>query len=105
MKNKKSAQQSTLIVTSLAAERLRWFERKREELVQTIVQLVEIESPSREKASVDKLSALLAGRFEGVGGHAKFHHVVEHGDHLQVDFPGRGKPVLLLGHLDTVYPL
>src|SRR5207253_2080547 len=28
------------------------------------------------------------------------------GDHLQVDFPGpRSKPILLLGHLDTVYPL
>ena len=29
------------------------------------------------------------------------------GDHLQVDFAatGGGKPVLLLGHLDTVYPM
>jgi glutamate carboxypeptidase len=50
---------------------------------------------------------MLAGRFEKLGGHAKFHRAQHFGDHLQVDFAGRhsGKPVLLLGHLDTVYPL
>jgi glutamate carboxypeptidase len=50
---------------------------------------------------------MLAGRFEGLGGHAKFHKAQSFGDHLQVDFPGKagGKPVMLLGHLDTVYPL
>jgi glutamate carboxypeptidase len=33
--------------------------------------------------------------------------VQDSGDHLQVDFAGTGggKPVLLLGHLDTVYPM
>jgi glutamate carboxypeptidase len=56
---------------------------------------------------VDQLGTLLAGRFEGLAGHAKFHRVQKFGDHLQVDFAGTGgrKPVLLLGHLDTVYPL
>jgi glutamate carboxypeptidase len=35
------------------------------------------------------------------------HHVRDFGNHLQVDFPGKtdAKPVLLLGHYDTVYPL
>ena len=76
-------------------------------MVQTIRQLVETESPSDNKPAVDGLGALLAGRFEGLGGHAKFHRVQNFGDHLQVDFAGAsgGKPVLLLGHLDTVYPL
>lgn len=90
-----------------AAEHLRWFEERRDALVQTITQLAEIESPSHDKAAVDRLGSLLAGRFEALGGHAKFHQVSDFGNHLQIDFPGRhgGKPVLLLGHLDTVYPL
>ncbi len=89
------------------AKRLRYFQERRDQMVQTIHQLVEIESPSDNKDAVDRLGTLLAGRFEGLGGHAKFHRVQKFGDHLQVDFAGtgRGKPVLLLGHLDTVYPL
>jgi len=89
------------------ALRLGYFKERQEQMVQTIRQLAEIESPSDNKAAVDRLGSLLAGRFEGVGGHAKFHRTRDFGDHLQVDFPGRsgGKPIMLLGHLDTVYPL
>jgi glutamate carboxypeptidase len=89
------------------AGRLAYFKGRQEQIVQTIRQLVEIESPSDNKAAVDRLGELLAGRFEGLGGHAKFHHVADFGDHLQVDFEGKhgGKPLLLLGHMDTVYPL
>jgi glutamate carboxypeptidase len=91
---------------SIAASRLRYFEERKDGIVQTVRNLVEIESPSDNKQAVDRVAALLAGRFEGLGGHAKFHRVPNFGDHLQVDFAGkRGKPVLLLGHYDTVYPL
>ncbi len=87
--------------------RLSYFEKKKQEIVQTIRQLVEIESPTDTKQSVDRLGAMLAGRFEKLGGHSMFHRVANFGDHLQVDFSGKrgGKPVLLLGHLDTVYPM
>jgi len=104
MKRNKSV--NKLIASPLSTDRLRWLEERRDALVQTITQLVEIESPSHDKAAVDRLSALLAGRFEALGGHAKFHQVPDFGNHLQIDFAGRsGKPILLLGHLDTVYPL
>lgn len=88
------------------SDRLRFFEERREPIVETIRQLVEVESPSDNKPAVDRLGSLLAGRFEKLGGHAKFHRTPNFGDHLQVDFAGQrgGKPVLLLGHLDTVYP-
>jgi glutamate carboxypeptidase len=88
-------------------KRLRYFQERKEQILQTIRQLVEIESPSDNKQAVDRLGTLLAGRFEGLGGHAKFHRTPDFGDHLQVDFTGirAGKPVLLLGHLDTVYPM
>jgi len=89
------------------SSRLRYFEERREQIIQTIRQLVEVESPSDNKEAVDRLGSLLAGRFEGLGGHAKFHRAPDFGDHLQIDFAGKrsGKPVMLLGHLDTVYPL
>jgi glutamate carboxypeptidase len=103
----KSSERTSSATASPSKERLRYFEERREQLVQTIRQLVEIESPSDNKPAVDRLGSLLAGRFEGLGGHAKFHRVQGFGDHLQVDFAGKksGKPIMLLGHLDTVYPL
>ena len=93
--------------TSEATNRLRFFTERKDTITETIRQLVEIESPSDNKSTVDQLGALLAGRFEKIGGHAKFHRVPNFGDHLQVDFAGTrgGKPVLLLGHIDTVYSM
>jgi glutamate carboxypeptidase len=90
-----------------SASHLEYFKQRQDRIIETIRQLVELESPSDNKAAVDRLGSMLAGRFEGLGGHAKLHRAVEVGDHLQVDFSGkrRGKPLLLLGHLDTVYPL
>jgi glutamate carboxypeptidase len=90
-----------------AANRLRFFCERKDAITETIRQLVEIESPSDNKPAVDQLGALLAGRFEKIGGHAKFHRVPDFGDHLQVDFSAArsGKPILLLGHIDTVYPM
>jgi glutamate carboxypeptidase len=93
--------------TAESTRRLRYFEERKQQITETIRQVVEVESPSDNKPAVDRLGSLLAGRFEALGGHAKFHRTQNFGDHLQVDFPGKssGKPVLLLGHLDTVYPL
>jgi glutamate carboxypeptidase len=87
--------------------RLRYFEERKPQITETVRQLVEVESPSDNKEAVDRLGELLAGRFEALGGHAKFHRTPNFGDHLQVDFSGKstGKPVLLLGHVDTVYPM
>jgi len=89
-----------------SAARLRYFEDRAEEMVSAIRELVEIESPSDRKAAVDRLGAVLAAKFEALGGRAQFHRATEFGDHLQVQFAGKpaGKPVLLLGHMDTVYP-
>jgi glutamate carboxypeptidase len=88
-------------------ERLRYFEARQEALVRTIREFVEIESPSDNKNAADRMGGFLAGMFEALGGHARLHHAQDYGDNLQVNFPGREKlkPVLLLGHFDTVYPL
>ena len=90
-----------------APDRLPWLRERQGAMLETVRQMVEIESPSDNKAAVDRLGRWLAGKFEALGGHSKFHRATDFGDHLQVDFPGRDRrqPVLLLGHLDTVYPL
>jgi glutamate carboxypeptidase len=87
--------------------RLQHFTERQGAIVETIRQMVEIESPTDNKQATDQLGRWLAQKFEALGGHGKFHRAAEFGDHLQVDFPGKTSrnPVLLLGHMDTVYPL
>ena len=89
------------------AERLPYFEERVPAMVETIRAFVEIESPSDNKAAADRMGAFLAGIFEELGGKARLHRTEDYGDNLQIDFAGKGggKPVLLLGHFDTVYPL
>ncbi len=86
---------------------LPYLARQTDSIVQTIRQLVEIESPSDNKPAADRLAAVLAAKFAALGGRPTFHRATTRGDHLQVDFDGKhaGKPILLLGHYDTVYPL
>src|SRR5579872_5260733 len=87
-------------------ERLDYFESRLPTLVQTIREFVDIESPSDNKLAADRMGTLLAARFEAAGGRASVHRAENYGDNIQIDFPGRDKtkPVLLLGHFDTVYP-
>ncbi|HUK26407.1 MAG TPA: M20 family metallopeptidase [Terriglobales bacterium] len=93
-------------MNSPTAERLRYFADQTEQMVHTIQQLVELESPSDQKEAVSCLAALLGAKFEALGGRARMHSSADFGNHLQVEFAGKrtGKPVLLLGHTDTVYP-
>jgi glutamate carboxypeptidase len=93
-------------------ERLRHFERQRERMVETIREFVEIESPSDNKPAADRMAIFLAAKFEARGGRCRLHRARDFGDNLQIDFEGssgaqsaKRKPVLLLGHYDTVYPL
>jgi len=74
-------------------------------MVSCLRRLVETESPSHDKAALDHLGQYLAEEFAKIGGRIKFHKQEHAGNHLQVDFRGPGKPVLLLGHMDTVWDL
>jgi len=90
-----------------AQRRYAYFSERCGEMVSTIRELVEIESPSDNKASVDRLAEAVAQKFAQLSGKVRIHQAKDFGNHLQVDFPGKStaKPVLLLGHYDTVYPL
>lgn len=93
--------------TPEAKHRLAYFTQRRDQIVATIREFVEMESPSDNKPAVDRLSAVVAAKCAALGGTVNVHPASEFGNHLQVDFVSKvsGKPVLLLGHYDTVYPL
>lgn len=80
-------------------------------LLNRIRQLVEIESPSDDPAAVNRCveaAAELAGK---LGGRVRRHRRRGCGDILEARFgaarrgAGKARPVLLLGHLDTVWPI
>jgi glutamate carboxypeptidase len=74
-------------------------------LIDTIDALVAIESPTDDKAAVDRCGAELARRLAEIGGRTEFYPQHAAGNHLRADF-GRGdRQVLLLGHFDTVWPV
>ena len=77
-------------------------------LIERLQTLVEIESPTSDKAGVDRVQSLFAGWAESAGGTVRRHEHREFGDSLEVRFgtAARGqKPTMLLGHLDTVWAL
>ncbi len=73
--------------------------------------LVEVESPSDDKAAVDACVQVAAELAESCGGRVKRHRQRKFGDVLEIRWGGRGSTrksrnrILLLGHLDTVWPL
>ena len=84
--------------------------RKERALIGLVRELVTIESPSDDKAAVDSCAARVAERTSALGGKTKMHRNREFGNLLEARFsPRRGRaaglPILLLGHLDTVWPL
>ena len=91
----------------LWSKRLLSLERRLKTMVAAVREIVEIESPSDDKSAADRMGAHLAEKFAAMGGVITRHKARDRGDHLQVNFAGRDrrKPVLLLGHFDTVYPL
>ena len=84
--------------------------RKEAAIVERTRRLVAVESPSDDKAAVDACAALAATECKALGGRVKLHTQRAFGDVLEARFGPRAKAgapgrVLLLGHLDTVWPL
>ena len=86
--------------------------RKEPSLLELTRRLVLAESPSDSKPSVDACVALAAAHAKSLGARTRLHRQLAYGDILEARFgpPLRRKnldtkPILLLGHLDTVWPL
>src|ERR1041385_1117088 len=102
---------TTKAASQSALTHLAFCQQHQGEMLSLLRHMVEIESPSDDKAAVDRMGAFLAQVFERLGGKVTFYPQQKAGNHLKAEFPGgasdraSGKPVLLLGHFDTVWPM
>jgi glutamate carboxypeptidase len=83
--------------------------RKEAELLALAEKLVRAESPSDTKGAVDACGKIAAEHARALGGRVKLHKQRTHGDVLELRFGPRAKSpadrTLLLGHIDTVWPI
>ncbi len=83
--------------------------RKESALLKLTRELVLAESPSDSKVAVDACVALAAEHARKLGGRVKLHKQREHGNLLEARFGAKSRStsqrILLLGHLDTVWPV
>ncbi|HEX4021612.1 MAG TPA: M20 family metallopeptidase [Acidobacteriaceae bacterium] len=83
------------------------------DILQRLEALVRIESPSEEKTAVDQISQQVAAWMQEMGGRVRWHRQRKFGDLLEVRFAPQKKdrdrkdlrPLMVLGHLDTVWPM
>jgi glutamate carboxypeptidase len=82
---------------------------KQPDLLALTRKLVLAESPSDDKAAVDACMDIAAAHAKTLGGRVKRHRQKQFGDILELRFGPKAKSpadrVLLLGHLDTVWPI
>jgi glutamate carboxypeptidase len=85
-------------------ELLTRLQRDLPETVQLLERMVNMDSPSPDKALVDRFARFVGSQFEAIGGQVEYVPVERFGDHLIVRFEGASEErVLLLGHTDTVF--
>ena len=84
---------------------LQFCERERAWLVDAIVALVASESPSDDREALEACARVLSGQLEASGAAVSRVAAGMTADHVLAEWPGRGAPVLLLGHFDTVWPV
>ena len=83
-------------------------ETRREWIRRNLHELVLQESPSEDRASVNAATAIVERLARGLGGRVRRNKQKEFGDVVELRFgPARSarKPILLLGHMDTVWPI
>jgi glutamate carboxypeptidase len=67
--------------------------------------LVETESPSHDKAAVDRVGAIVAEEARKLGAQVEIIPTIETGDHVLSKWGSGTDGILLLCHMDTVFPL
>jgi len=83
---------------------LAFCERELPWLIETIEALVCLESPSGDAAAINRCAAELESRLGSLGGRVTRLPGGPAGDHLRAEFGSGARRVLLLGHIDTVWP-
>src|SRR5437868_2473076 len=84
------------------------FNHRNADLISLLVRLVEIESPTTDKAAVDRVGALVATELRQLGAAVAVHETEAAGNQVlgQWDPSSRDEVgILVLCHMDTVYSL
>lgn len=81
------------------------FSKRTEEMLDLLRRLVEIESPSTDKAATDRIGRFVADRAREAGAQATAVPQERYGDHWLVRWGEGEGGFLLLCHLDTVWPV
>lgn len=86
---------------------LDWLASQREGMQALLQQIVDIDSGSRHEAGVTAVAQVLAAHLQAAGVTALLEPVPGYGVLLRADVPGpqEGAPIVLMGHMDTVYPV
>ncbi len=85
-----------------------WLRKREPEMLALLRSFVEIESPSHDKAAVDRLVQLVAAEWKDRGAEVEVLKQSRWGNQIIAKLPFRkkfGGQILVLGHLDTVYPI
>ncbi len=84
-----------------------YFAARHDSILDTIRQLVELESSSREAQRLDEIAAFVANLAAPFADEIDLIRAPELGTHLSAKFFGSGhdKHLLIIGHLDTVWPV
>lgn len=80
-------------------------QRHRDWLIAAIEELVRLESPSDDKAALDRTAAAIAARMTSLGWRATLLEQRDAGHHVRAEIGAGPSQVLLLGHYDTVWPV
>jgi glutamate carboxypeptidase len=86
-------------------ESLAYFQSQQEEMVDKLLRWVRFESPTTNKASVDRFAEELAGECSDLGMSLEFDLQANRGNHLVARWGRPEGKILLIGHLDTVWEL
>jgi len=81
------------------------FSTQSNDMVQFLQCIVEIESPSQNKAAVDKLSDFLCRQLKQLDCDVKVLEQDNYGNHVLATFGTIEPPILVLCHMDTVWPV
>jgi glutamate carboxypeptidase len=94
--------ETVLMMRSLASQ----LGRRRSRMVRLLGEFVRSESPSHAKPAVDHLARRVAAEWRTRGASVRLLEQKTRGNHVRAEIAGRrGGQILVLGHMDTVYPL
>jgi glutamate carboxypeptidase len=107
--NKSAIPESQSAIEESAMNLLDHYAARREAILQSIRELVERETKSREESRLNEIAGLVSGQLREIGGQVELIPQNGYGTHLRARFDfgheSMEQGVLVVGHLDTVWPV